>query len=282
MHGPRARVQAACYAPAVTRYVIERPLSNGRRWWLGRHPDLDRPVAIKRVPPEEAEDRVLLHRFEREPRLVGSIKHPNVVMLLDATLHDSEYMLVYEYVPGPNLREALHARKLSVALILAALLGTARGLAAAHNRGIMHRDLRPDHVLGVGEGGAKLGGFHVACPVGSKVRPQKGILLGHPAYTAPEIVRGEPTSPAADIYALGAMLFEALAGRPPFAYDDGNAVLKAHLSMPVPALTVVRPDLPHALQDLVVRAMAKDPADRLATASMFAEELQALLEESLL
>jgi serine/threonine protein kinase len=242
---------------------------------------LDRTVAFKSIAPELARDPEFRARFQREARLAASIEHPNVIPIYEADeLDTGELYLVMRWVEGTDLRELLaREHRLPPARAVELLAPVALALQAAHARGLVHRDVKPANVLiAAGEDGR---GEHVYLTDFGIARgtqddqglTKTGMFVGTLAYAAPERIRGERGGPAADIYALGCMLFEALAGYPPFNRDTEIATMNAHLSDPIPSLRAEVPEVPAGLDEVVEVALAKDPVDRFEAAGDMARAM---------
>jgi serine/threonine protein kinase len=238
------------------RYEIVRPLGHGAMALvdLAHDAELDRPVALKRLADNLARDDDLHARFLREARLAARLAHPNIVRVYDVGEEDDVPFIAMEYVEGETLADLLRRRG-AVPEHEAAALGEQlfRALAAAHRAGLVHRDVKPQNLLLRHDGVLKLSDFGVAVGLGGTRLTMAGTVLGTAAYLAPEQARGEDVTPAADVYAGGAVLYELLTGRPP----RGAASL-AELGQPGP----ITP--PPALAGLVLACLAPDPRDRPA------------------
>lgn len=230
---------------------------------------LDRPVAIKLIHHALSDDPVGRQRFEREARLAAALQHPNTVGVFDVGEDGGRPFIVMELVDGESLADRLRAGGVlpvdeTVAVSAAAL----DGLGAAHGQGLVHRDVKPSNILLPDGGGVKLADFGVAIALADAATRLTGTgqVLGTPKYLAPECAAGHAATPASDLYSLGAVMYECLAGAPPFDGGTPVAVAVAHQREPVPPLTAVAPHVPTALAAVVERALAKDPAARFADA----------------
>ena len=255
------------------RYELERPLGHGAMAVvdLARDVELDRPVALKRLAENLARDDELRARFLREARLAARLAHPNVVRIYDVgEAHDRPFMAM-EYVDGETLAE-LVARRGPLPAHEAAELGIqiCRGLAAAHAAGLVHRDVKPQNLLLRRDGVLKLGDFGIAFGLGGTRLTLAGTVLGTAAYVAPEQARGEEVTAAADVYGVGAVLYELLTGRPPRA-PVSLAELAGDTAILPPA------GVPPQLAAVVMRCLAQAPARRPASAADVASELAATL-----
>jgi len=276
------RLQAALGAA----YRVERELGGGgmSRVFLAEETRLARRVVVKVLPPELAAE-ISVDRFNREIQLSASLQHPHIVPLLAAGGSADVLYYTMPFVEGEALRTRL-AREgaLPVRDAVRILKDVADALAYAHARGIVHRDIKPDNVLLSGNH-AVVADFGVAKAV-SQAKGQSGltsvgVALGTPAYMAPEQAAGDPNiDHRADIYALGAMAYEMLTGRPPFTNLSPHQMLAAHITEPVGPITDARPSLPPALAELVMRCLEKNPPDRPQTAAEIYQVLESLATTS--
>jgi serine/threonine protein kinase len=251
------------------RYRLRRQLGQGSMGtvWEAFDEFLRRPVAVKEVllPPgiPDAEADELRERTLREARAIAALSHPNVITLHDVVRENGEPFVVTEYMPAHSLAELLRTLGPLAAGAGAAIgVAVAAGLAAAHEVGITHRDVKPGNVLVGGNGQVKLTDFGIARNVSEHTMTRTGIMLGSPAYIAPEVAAGREVTPAADLWGLGATLFAVLEGRVP--YDlSGSAleIINAVVHGEVP-----RPGSTGPLAEVVVALMAKEPADRISLA----------------
>src|SRR5215217_4265623 len=235
--------------------------------YLAWQPTLEREVALKRLNLERG-DPTLARRFIREARLAAALDHPNVVTLLDFCEDGGIPYIAMEYVAGGSLRP--HVRDLTITQVFGVLEGVLAALEHAESHGIAHRDLKPENVLVTGGGGVKLADFGIARAYNT-LTPRltgPGAAIGKPTYMAPEQARNEPLGPWTDLYSVGVMGYEMLAGRPPFDPADAPvAVLYQHVHQPVPPLAELAPDTPDALSQWVEWLLAKAPADRARSAA---------------
>ncbi|CAA9295450.1 MAG: High-affnity carbon uptake protein Hat/HatR [uncultured Chloroflexia bacterium] len=257
-------------APHVIKgYELHEPIGEGSFGvvYRARQPLVDRDVAIKIIRPQLANQPDFIRRFEHEAHLVAHLEHPHIVPLYDYWRDPSGAYLVMRYLRSGSLQDRLVEGPLPPAQVLQVLEQVGAGLATAHRQGVVHRDLKPGNILLDADGNAYLADFGIAKDVAS-VNPLHQTthegMLGSPAYSAPEQIRDEAVTPRTDIYSLGIMLYEMLAGRHPFTGKTPGEVLVQHLQEPLPRLNGNRPDLPPALDGIIRRATAKAPADRYA------------------
>jgi hypothetical protein len=234
-------------------------------------PGLDRVVAVKVIRPELALDRAFRERFEVESRLAASIDHPNVIPVYEADDVDGVLFVAMRWVEGPDLQRQLAAGgPLDPARAVDLLARLAGGLDAAHAKGLIHRDIKPANVLLEGDH-AFLSDFGLARSNEAGDETQVGGLVGTVDYLAPELVGGGTATVASDIYALGCVLFQMLTGSVPFPADGLIAKLNAHTKLDPPAPSELRADLPRGFDEVLGRALAKDPDRRYRSAGELAD-----------
>ena len=265
------------------RYELEELVGSGGMSDVFRARDnqLDRRVAIKILHERYAGDPEYLTRFRTEARSVARLSHPNIVTVIDRGDDDGRQFIVFEHVDGENLKELVRrSGRLPVRRAIELALQVADGLAFAHQEGLVHRDVKPQNVLLSREGEVKVTDFGIARSLEVEHGvTQTGTVLGTGEYLAPEQASGKPISPATDVYSLGVVLWEMLAGEVPFSGENFVAVALRHVNEPVPSLREVRPDVSPRLAAAVERALAKDPAHRFPSMAALAKELRACLAE---
>lgn len=258
------------------RYQIEQLLGEGgmARVYLGRDLRLQRPVAIKIPHPHLMTDPDFLSRFRHEAHAAAMVSHPNLVDIYDVGQDGDRHYIVMEYVAGVTLKQLIN-REAPFAIPRAVRIGEqiARGLHAAHRAGLIHRDIKPQNIIVTDDGQVRITDFGVAKSHLSTAMTETGITLGTADYIAPEQAQGRPATPQSDIYAVGVVLYEMLTGRLPFTGDNPVAVVMKHISEPPPPPRRYNPNIPAALEAIILRALAKDPAQRQRTALELAEEL---------
>jgi len=254
------------------RYRVEAHLAHGgmATVYLGTDTRLDRTVALKIMHAELANDEDFVRRFVAEARSIARLSHPNVVTVYDQGADGRTLYLAMEYVPGRTLRDLLTVRSaLRPREALDILEGVLAGLAAAHAAGIAHRDVKPENVLLGDNHSIKVADFGLARLLSDATHTKSGMLIGTPAYLAPEQVAGGRTDVRTDVYATGIMLFELLTGRQPYTGDTPLMVAYRHVNEVVPAPSSLVPGLPPALDSLVALATSRDPELRPADAGQF-------------
>jgi serine/threonine-protein kinase len=232
-------------------------------------------VALKVLRRELGDDQEFLRRFAREVRAAEEVEHPNLVRILDAGEAEGRPYLALEYVSGGTLERRLVDGPLPLADTIRAVTHVAGGLDALHRAGLVHRDVKPSNVLLREDSSAALTDFGLAKGTAYTVLTRPGQILGTLDYLAPELVRGEEAAPATDIYALGCVAYECVAGRPPFADRSLFGVGTAHLEEEPPD-----PPAGPQLAWAIGRALEKDPAARPPTATAYAHLLRSAAKES--
>jgi hypothetical protein len=263
--------------PAPPGYEVLRELGKGGMGvvYLARQIKADRLVALKMILGEALHDRVFVARFHREARAMAQVRHPHVAQVYDVVEHAGQPFFSMEYCSGGTLEKKLGGKPLPAREAAEVVLALAEGMEAAHRQGVIHRDLKPANVL-LGEDGAlKVADFGLAKrfePGGSLTRP--GQVMGTPAYMAPERAVGKKeVGPATDVYALGAILYECMTGRPPFkAATVGETLAEVIREQPLPPRTI-EPGVPRDLEAVCLKCLDKAPERRYPSAAALADDL---------
>src|SRR5262245_25041190 len=243
-------------------------------------PLVGRDVAVKIILPQYANHPDFIRRFETEAQLVARLEHPYIVPLYDYWREPDGAYLVMRYLRGGGLDMLLHGAPLSVDLLYHLLEQIGGALTTAHRRGVVHRDLKPANILLDEDSNAYLADFGIAKDIGmqaSLYHTNQQVLIGSPAYMAPEQVTSEQVTPQTDIYSLGVMLYEILTGQLPFQASTPLAVMFMHVNAPMPLVRVIRPDLPEAVDAIIQRATTKQPTERYPDVLTFVQALRQAL-----
>ncbi len=263
------------------RYAVTARIAHGgmATVYVATDTRLDRQVALKVMHAELARDDDFVRRFVGEAKSVARLSHPNVVALFDQGADGPLLYLAMEYVPGRTLKDLLRERgRFSPPEALEIMSGVLDGLAAAHSSGIAHRDVKPENVLLTADGRIKVADFGLARAHAAAGHTQRGLLIGTVAYLPPEQVTGDVTGPRGDVYSAGVMTFELLTGRQPFTGDNPLSIAYQHVNKDVPAPSTLAPGIPAAVDQLVLTATNRDPAQRPADAGEFARAVRRVRE----
>ncbi|HLK44472.1 MAG TPA: serine/threonine-protein kinase, partial [Acidimicrobiales bacterium] len=256
---PQARVDG--------RYRLERQIGAGAtsRVWLAFDTVLERRVAVKMLEAPTGAEATHGERFRREVRAVAQLQHAHIVGVYDSGEHEHVPFIVLEYVEGETLKERIRrAGRLTITEAVAIAIEVARALEAAHARGIVHRDIKPQNILLDPEGGAKLTDFGIARSGHEAALTVGGRVLGTTDYVSPEQALGQPVTGQSDLYSLGIVLYEMLTGEVPFRGENQVAVAMKHVREQIPDVQSKRPGVSAALAAVVDTATAKRVEDRYA------------------
>ena len=263
------------------RYVIEEFIDQGgmSTVYKASDPNLKRTVAIKLIHTHLSRDPEFVRRFEQEATAVAQLRHPNIVQVYDFSHEDDLYYMVMEYVPGDTLKgklKSLHAKnqQLPVADTIRVMALVCDAVAYAHEHDMIHRDLKPANVMITPKGQPILMDFGVAKMLTGTEHTATGTIIGTAKYMSPEQARGDRPDERSDIYALGVMLYEMLAGHPPFEADTTVAILMKHVNDPVPDIRQIQHDVPVELVEIIDKALVKDRNERYQSAAHMSAALK--------
>ena len=262
------------------RYEIQRRLARGGMAgvYLATDRKLRRQVAVKVLYPHLAEDPSFVTRFESEAISAARLSHPHVVSVFDQGIDGETAYLVLEYVPGATLRDVLREQgRFSPRAALEVTDGVLGGLSAAHDAGLVHRDVKPENVLLAPDGRIKVADFGLARA--ASTHTATGALIGTVAYVSPELVTGRPADTRSDLYAVGVMLYEMLTGEQPFNGDSAWQVALAHVNSEFPTPSSKVPGLSTELDELVRWCTEQDPEDRPHSAADLLSELRHIRQQ---
>jgi len=260
------------------RYTIERPLGSGgmAEVFLARDGVLDRDVALKVLRSQYAGDEEFYERFRREATSAAGLSHPNIVQVYDrGEAPDGTCYIAMEYISGGTLKERLDERgPMEPGRALAVASQVAEALWAAHERGVIHRDIKPQNILVTDMGHLKVTDFGIARAASAATISATNAVFGTAGYLSPEQALGEPATPRSDLYSLGIVLYELLTGVVPYRADNPVAVCMKHVTEPLVPPRRLDPTIPEAVDVLVVKMLVKDPADRPASASELLDDIE--------
>ncbi len=265
------------------RYRLDDRLGTGGMATVFRARDLmlERTVAIKVLRMDLSTDPEFRERFKQEARAAANLSHPNIVTVHDFGLDEDQLFIVMENVPGTDLKTLIQQRgKFETADTLALMMQACAGLGYAHRSGLVHCDVKPQNMLISPEMQLKVVDFGISRALAS-ISPEESIdvVWGSPLYFSPEQAAGNAPSPASDVYSLGVMMFEMLCGQPPFSASSADELSRLHREARPPAMRSMFPAIPHGVETIVQKALAKSPEARYQTADQLGKELSAFTQQ---
>jgi serine/threonine protein kinase len=269
-------------AKKIGKYVIDGVLGSGAAGtaYRAHHEDTGEKVAVKLLSDEMSKDPTMQRRFAREMEVLHKLAHPNIVKFYEGGTHGNHLFYAMELVRFGTLKEVLEKRsRLTWREAVECTDQVCAALQRAHENGIVHRDLKPPNLFLSDDGLLKLGDFGLARDLSGPALTQEGMTVGTCLYMAPEQIQGLTITPATDIYALGCLLFEMIAGRVPFRGTNAVEILDQHFQAAPPDVRAVVPQVPAELATLIQRMMAKEPADRPLDANQIRDELKTIAEK---
>ena len=265
-----------------SRYEIIKTIGEGgmANVYLARDTILDRNVAIKVLRGDLASDEKFVRRFQREALSASSLSHPNIVEIYDVGEDDGDYYIVMEYVEGKNLKQLLKKReKLTAAEVVDIMLQITSAMGVAHDSLIIHRDLKPQNILIKDDGEIKITDFGIAMALNATQLTQTNSAMGSVHYFPPEQANGKGSTLKSDVYSLGIMMYELLTGVLPFRGDNAVEIALKHLKEPIPSIRTELPELPQSIENIIIKATAKNPKNRYANASEMHDDLMTALNK---
>ncbi len=265
-------------ATTIGRYEIESELTTGGMGViiLAKDPYIQRQVAIKVLMYSRTLEDVYREFFQNEAEIIAALEHPCIVPIYDFGWHGQQPYIVMRYMSGGSLQDKINAGEIKMTEVGHILKRVSDALDAAHAKGIIHRDIKPSNILFDSSGEAFLSDFGIATSKSFKDDDGEW-LVGTPAYMSPEQVQGKQVDGRSDVYALGVTLYRLLAGQLPFSGSSTTALINAHVEMPIPDIRAIKGNLPSVWQEVVAKAMAKDPKDRYATAGELARDVNEIV-----
>lgn len=263
-----------------SRYEILKTIGEGgmANVYLARDIILDRQVAVKVLRGDLSNDEKFVRRFQREALSASSLSHPNIVEIYDVGEDDGDYYIVMEYVDGKDLKQLLKKReRLTSAEVVDIMLQITSAMKEAHESLIIHRDLKPQNILIKDDGMVKITDFGIAMALNATQLTQTNSAMGSVHYFPPEQANGKGSSLKSDVYSLGIMMYELLSGTLPFRGDNAVEIALKHLKEPMPLIRTEFPDLPQSLENIIIKATAKNPKNRYANAGEMYEDLKTSL-----
>ncbi len=265
------------------RYQIIKTLGEGgmANVYLAHDTILDRNVAVKVLRGDLANDEKFVRRFQREALSASSLSHPNIVEMYDVGEDDGQYYIVMEYVDGKTLKQVLKSRgHLSITEVVDIMLQLTDGMAHAHDAYIIHRDIKPQNIMILANGMIKITDFGVATALNSTQLTQTNSVMGTVHYLPPEQAQGKGSTIKSDIYSMGIMMYELLTGLVPYKGDNAVEIALKHLKEPLPSVRKANPTIPQSIENVIIRATAKNPKNRYTDAREMHEDLKTALDDS--
>ena len=265
------------------RYQIIKSIGEGgmANVYLAYDTILDRNVAVKVLRGDLATDGKFVRRFQREALSASSLSNPNIVEVYDVGEDNGEYYIVMEYVEGKHLKNLLKKRgKLTVPEVIDIVLQITNGLSVAHDSYIIHRDIKPQNILILDNGLIKITDFGIAVAMNATQLTQTNSVMGSVHYLPPEQASGKGATLQSDIYSIGILMYELLTGKLPFKGDNAVEIALKHLKEPMPSIRDEIPDIPQSVENIILKATAKNPKNRYADAREMHEDLKTCLDES--
>lgn len=258
------------------RYQLLEQIGRGGMAYIYRARDLllDRYVAVKILREDYSQDPTFQERFRQEARAAARLSHPNIVTVHDFGLDGGKLYIVMEYIPGTDLKTLLRKRgRFGLGEAVSLVVQACAGIGYAHRAGLVHCDVKPHNMLVTPEGRLKVTDFGIARALATLHPEEQDVVWGSPLYFSPEQAAGHPPTPASDVYSLGVVLYELLAGTPPFLADTPQELARLHLyADPTPIREYV-PDIPPALEAIIHKVLSKEPSARYRTADQLGRVL---------
>ncbi len=265
------------------RYSIIRTLGEGgmANVYLAYDTILDRNVAVKVLRGDLATDEKFVRRFQREALSASNLYHPNIVQIYDFDQWEDNYYIVMEYVEGRTLKQLLKRRgALTITEVIDIMSQVTDGMAHAHDAYIIHRDIKPQNIMILDNGLIKITDFGIAMALNNTQLTQTNSVMGSVHYLPPEQAAGKGSTIKSDIYSMGVLMYELLAGEVPFKGDNAVEIALKHLKEPLPSIRKILPELPQSIENIIIKATAKNPANRYKDAREMHQDIITAMDES--
>ena len=265
------------------RYQIIKAIGEGgmANVYLAYDTILDRNVAVKVLRGDLAGDDKFVRRFQREALSASSLTHPNIVEVYDVGDDNGQYYIVMEYVEGKNLKDLIKKRgKLTLSEVIDIMLQITDGMSVAHDSYIIHRDIKPQNIMILENGLVKIMDFGIAMAMNSTQLTQTNSVMGSVHYLPPEQASGKGASLQSDIYSMGILMYELLSGKLPYKGDNAVEIALKHLKEPLPSIRDEVPNIPQSVENIIIKATAKNPKNRYTDAREMNQDLSTCLDES--
>ncbi|MDD3453575.1 MAG: Stk1 family PASTA domain-containing Ser/Thr kinase [Bacilli bacterium] len=265
------------------RYQIIRTIGEGgmANVYLAHDTILDRNVAVKILRGDLAGDEKFVRRFQREAISASSLSHPNIVEMYDVGEDDGRYFIVMEYIEGITLKSLIKRRgSLTLSEVLDIMIQLTSGLSCAHDSYIIHRDIKPQNVLILDDGRVKITDFGIAMAMNNNELTQTNSVMGSVHYLPPEQANGNKATIKSDIYSLGILMYELLVGKLPFKGDNAVEIAIKHMREEIPSVCEINPEIPQSVENIILKACAKNPKNRYENVREMQEDLRTCLDPS--
>lgn len=264
------------------RYKIIRSIGEGgmANVYLAYDTILEREVAVKILRGDLADDEKFVRRFQREANAASSLKHPNIVEMYDVGEDDGKYFIVMEYINGKTLKNLIKKRgALTLEEVMDIMLQLTSAVACAHDSYIIHRDIKPQNILILEDGRVKITDFGIAMALKNNELTQTDSVMGSVHYLPPEQANGNGSTTKSDIYSTGILFYELLTGKVPFKGDNAVEIALKHMKEPIPSVRKNNPEIPQSVENIILRACAKNPKNRYKSVSEMYEDIKTCLSE---
>ena len=265
------------------RYQIIKTIGEGgmANVYLAYDTILDRNVAVKVLRGDLANDEKFVRRFQREALSASSLSHPNIVEVYDVGEDNGQYYIVMEYIEGKHLKQLLKKRgNLTLTEVIDIMLQITDGIATAHDSYIIHRDIKPQNIMILENGLVKITDFGIAMAMNAAQLTQTNSVMGSVHYLPPEQASGNGSTLQSDIYSIGILMYELLCGHLPYRGDNAVEIALKHLKEPLPSIREYLPNLPQSVENVILKATAKNPKNRYADAREMHEDLKTIMDDS--